>query len=238
MSLKDQENEACSNQLADIQQSLNEINNKLNGLDECRKEISDLTTLVNILKEQNKDKDKKILELETRVDELEQYTRQDDLVISGLKTRHKSYPRATVSEQLQDSQNAPYEEMESLEDHVTRFVEDKMGVRLLSTDVSICHTLPGKKDIPNIVLRLTNRKAKNKILKEARQLKGTNVYINEHLTKKNMTIAATARRLRKEKKILNTWSRNCKIFVKINQNGQLTTRVITEMQDFEKLNLT
>ena len=238
MSLKDQENEACSNQLADIQQSLNEINNKLNGLDECRKEISDLTTLVNILKEQNKDKDKKILELETRVDELEQYTRQDDLVISGLKTRHKSYARATVSEQLQDSQNAPYEEMESLEDHVTRFVEDKMGVRLLSTDVSICHTLPGKKDIPNIVLRLTNRKAKNKILKEARQLKGTNVYINEHLTKKNMTIAATARRLRKEKKILNTWSRNCKIFVKINQNGQLTTRVITEMQDFEKLNLT
>ena len=179
-----------------------------------------------------------VLELETRVDELEQYTRQDDLVISGLKTRHKSYARATVSEQLQDSQNAPYEEMESLEDHVTRFVEDKMGVRLLSTDVSICHTLPGKKDIPNIVLRLTNRKAKNKILKEARQLKGTNVYINEHLTKKNMTIAATARRLRKEKKILNTWSRNCKIFVKINQNGQLTTRVITEMQDFEKLNLT
>ena len=84
MSLKDQENEACSNQLADIQQSLNEINNKLNGLDECRKEISNLTTLVNILKEQNKDKDKKILELETRVDELEQYTRQDDLVISGL----------------------------------------------------------------------------------------------------------------------------------------------------------
>ena len=117
-------------------------NNKLNGLDECRKEISDLTTLVNILKEQNKDKDKKILELETRVDELEQYTRQDDLVISGLKTRHKSYARATVSEQLQDSQNAPYEEMESLEDHVTRFVEDKMGVRLLSTDVSICHKLP------------------------------------------------------------------------------------------------
>ena len=238
MSLKDQENEACSNQLADIQQSLNEINNKLNGLDECRKEISDLTTLVNILKEQNEDKDKKILELETRVDELEQYTRQDDLVISGLKTRHKSYARATVSEQLQDSQNAPYEEMESLEDHVTRFVEDKMGVRLLSTDVSICHMLPGKKDIPNIALRLTNRKAKNKILKEARQLKGTNVYINEHLTKKKMTIAATARRLRKEKKILNTWSRNCKIFVKINQNGQLTTRVITEMQDFEKLNLT
>ena len=85
MSLKDQENEACSNQLADIQQSLNEINIKLNGLDKSRKEISDLTTLVNILKEQNEEKDKNILELEPQVDELEQYTRQDDLVISGLK---------------------------------------------------------------------------------------------------------------------------------------------------------
>ena len=50
-----------------------------------------------------------------------------------------------------------------------------------------------------------------------------------------MTIAAPARRLRKEKMILNTWSRNCKIFVKINQNGQLTTRVITEMKDFQKI---
>ena len=120
------------------------------------------------MKEQNEDKDKKILVLETRVDELEQYTRQDALVISVLKTRHKPYARATVSEQLQDSQNAPYEEIESLEDQVTRFIEDKMGVRLLSTDIWIHHTLPGKKDMPNIVLRLTNRKNKNKILKEAR----------------------------------------------------------------------
>ena len=122
---------------------------------------------------------KKSRNLYSRVDELEQYTRQVDLIINCLKTKHKSYTRATVSEELQDSQNAPYEDMESLQDHVISFIKDKIGVTLHSNDVSICHTLQGTKEIPNIVLRLRNRKGKNKILKETKQLIGTDVHINE-----------------------------------------------------------
>ena len=231
-------NKASYNEGSRKSNTLEEINSRLRTLEECNQKVTDLLSLVKDLRTQIEDKDKKIRSLESRVDELEQYTRQDDLVITGLKTRHKSYARATLSEPVHDSQHAPYEEMESLYDQVVSFIGDNMGVQLQENDVSICHTLPGKKETPNIVLRLTSRKAKNKILKQTKQLKGTNVYINEHLTKKNMSIAATARKLRKEKKILNTWTRNCKIFVKFSLNDQMTTKIVTEMQDFQRLNLT
>ena len=90
-----------------------------------------------------------------------------------------------MTEAVTDNQNAPEDELGSLEAQVTTFIDKNMGISLMDADVSTCHTLPGKKDTPNIVIRLANRKVKNKILRQAKQLKGTNVYINEHLTAKN-----------------------------------------------------
>ena len=47
-------------------------------------------------------------------------------------------------------------------------------------------------------------------------MKGSNVFLNEHLTKHNADIAKKARNLRKQEKIQNTWTTSCKIFVKLN----------------------
>lgn len=41
------------------------------------------------------EKDRKISQLEQRVDELKQYARRNDLAITGLETRHRTYARAT-----------------------------------------------------------------------------------------------------------------------------------------------
>ena len=70
------------------------------------------------------------------------------------------------------------------------------------------------------------------ILSQAKKLKGTNIYINEHLTKKNAAIAKEARRLRKENKIISTWSRNCKIFIKFQDDREHTkVTVVTELAE-------
>ena len=141
--------------------------------------------------------------------------------------------RATVTSEHTDRQNAPCDELDSLEEQVTTFLDDKMGIQLSDTDVSICYTLPGKKDTPNIVVRLTSGKVKNRILKRAKYLKGTNVYVNEHLTAKHREIAATTRKLRKDQKIINTWTRNCQIFIRLsNGNGNSNIKMIREMKDF------
>ena len=81
---------------------------------------------------------------------------------------------------MSDNQNAPDDELNILEGQVSTFIEDKIGIQLSETSISVCHTLPGRKDIPNIVITFTCRKVKNRILSHARQLKGTNIYFNEY----------------------------------------------------------
>ena len=52
----------------------------------------------------------------------------------------------------------------------------------------------------NIIVRFVNKKSKIEVLKNVRKLKGSNVYINEHLTKKNGEIAQKVRLLTREDK--------------------------------------
>lgn len=56
--------------------------------------------------------------------------------------------------------------------------------------IEACHPLPMKRDdTPAVILRFFNRKNKNALIKQGRKLKGTNVYLNDHLIKRNAEIA-------------------------------------------------
>lgn len=88
---------------------------------------------------------------------------------------------------------------------------------------------------PAVIIRFANRKHKTALLKQGRKLKGTNVYINEHLTKWNSDIARTARSLKKEEKIQSTWTNNCKIFIKLNGTPeQAKVMVIRNVEELDR----
>ena len=80
------------------------------------------------------------------------------------------------------------------------------------------HQLPRRKtsNNPAVIVRFVNRKHKTALLRQGRTLKGTNVFLNEHLSKHNADIARMARNLKKQRKIQNAWTANCKIFIKLN----------------------
>ena len=125
--------------------------------------------------------------LESRVDDLEQYTRIDNLIISGLGVRHTSYARAAAHGNARETPDAAtQEDLENVEDQVVRFFASK-GINVDKREISACHLLKAKNptDKPPIIVRFVNRKSKVKILKNGRMLKGTNVYVNDHLSKKN-----------------------------------------------------
>lgn len=67
-----------------------------------------------------------------------------------------------------------------------------------------------------ILIRFTNRKHKNVLLKEGRKLKGSNVYVNKRLTKTIADMARRARFLKRLNKIQSTWTTNCKMYIKLN----------------------
>ena len=65
-----------------------------------------------------------------------------------------------------------------------------MNVTVAPSDISACHQLPTTRKVggdrtqkKNIIVKFTNRKTKDQILRNGRLLKGSQVYVNEHLTK-------------------------------------------------------
>ena len=138
------------------------------------------------LKTEHLEKDKKIAALESRVDEIEQYSRLNNIIISGLVTKPRSYARAAA---LAVEGGEPTEEdTDSIEQQVITYMETK-GINIDSEDLEACHPLPkrDKKTCPDIILRFVNRKHKLAVLKQGKKLKGSNVYMNEQRAKKTET---------------------------------------------------
>ncbi|XP_068174441.1 centrosomal protein of 89 kDa isoform X2 [Antennarius striatus] len=140
-------------------------------------------------------------------------------ISSVFKVKSKSvwsepYARAVAA----DSGEPSEQETPSVEQQVASYLQSR-GIELDREHIEACHPLPVRNERPSaLIIRFTNREKKMALLKQGRKLKGTNVFINEHLTKKNADIARIARQLKKQGKIQQTWVTNCKIFIKLNNN--------------------
>lgn len=85
--------------------------------------LLDLIDEVQQLKPVIKEKDKKTEELEKRVEVLEQYTRINDLLISGLETTQRTYAWITAGDK--EGEDAPGGELHSLEQQVNKFFNNR-----------------------------------------------------------------------------------------------------------------
>ena len=211
------------------------------------KVVDNLLQKMEQLEKDNRIKTQKILELQNKVDELEQYTRKNNIVISGFETKsfseivsgHNDIPMSgNLENDVEVMRNS-----ETLETKVIDMFKTKVKVDVVPSDISAIHYLPSKnnsnkKEPKSILVHFVNRKTKEKLLKNGKNLKNTEIYLNEHLTKRNADIHKKARMLKKEKKIIGTWTRNCKIYVKVD-DGSLNGKIIgmNTMEDFEKLNI-
>lgn len=62
------------------------------------------------------------------------------------------------------------------------------GIKIDGDDIEACHPLPRRNKLirPAVIMRFVNRKRKKEVIRQGNKLKGTNVYINEHLTAKTL----------------------------------------------------
>lgn len=216
--------------MEDLKRSLDFVHEEVSAIRVQQRSILELMEEVKALRLQNIEKEKRIASLEERVADLEQYTRTNDIIVTGLYIKPRSYARAVSREGEEHSE----ETAQSAEQQLTSFLHSK-GIEVNNNNIESCHTLPQKNKTgkPTIIVRFVNRKYKMELLKQGRKLKGTNVYLNEHLTKKNADIAKRARELRKHGKIQNTWTQNCKVFIK--QNGTPEEAKVVVIRNIEEL---
>ena len=200
--------------IEELKASLNLMGDELATINKQQRTIINLMSEIKDLKMVNEDQQNKINSLETRVSDLEQYTRRNDVIITGLVIKPRSYAWA-LNGDASVADSAGHDD--SAEAQVTAFLHDKQ-IAIDRRNIEACHIIPSKnlKDKHVVIARFANRKYKIDLLRQGRRLKGTNVYINEHLTKKNADIARQARVMKKQGKIQATWTSNCKVFVKLN----------------------
>lgn len=199
--------------IEELKDAMNMMSGELALLTKQQSTITDLLTEIKQLKIQTAEQAKKIDFLENRVADLEQYSRINDVLITGLDIR------SSYSQAVRGSRSDTNSEHEATtEEQVIAFLQSK-DIDIEKENIEACHTLSvkgqrGKKVPLPIIIRFTNRKHKIELLKQGKNLKGTSVYINEHLTKKNAEIAKKARILKKQNKIQATWTMNCKVYIK------------------------
>ncbi|XP_057698009.1 signal-transducing adaptor protein 2-like isoform X2 [Corythoichthys intestinalis] len=105
---------------------------------------------------QNVEKDRRITQLERRVDELEQSARKNDVVITGTKIRPHTYAPAVATDDGEPSQ----QEENSVEQQVASYLRSK-GITWDLEHIEACHSLPMRNDRPPaIIMRLSVKKTR------------------------------------------------------------------------------
>ncbi|XP_054645488.1 uncharacterized protein LOC129188661 [Dunckerocampus dactyliophorus] len=139
------------------------------------------------LKKECEEKDKVIEQLKNTIDDMDQNTRMNDVVVTGLRIKPRSYARPVANTDEPDEMDVA-----STEQQVVDFLQSKeVDVDIQSIDT--CIPLYGRnRTTPVVIVKFTKRKFKVALLKQGKKLKGTNFYMNDHLTKRNAEIAKKA----------------------------------------------
>lgn len=165
------------------------------------------------LKRQHMEYERNIEYLENRVDDLEQNERCNHFWTGNLTTElPASCERHRVGEQRGTwcVYGGAGNSISSWQKH-WHWKQQYWG---MPPSTSYCKEYKRQATIPAVIVRFTNRKHKVNLLRQGRKLKGTNLYINERLAKKQAYIASKVRQLKKQGKNQTTWTVNCKVFIK------------------------
>lgn len=140
----------------------------------------------------------RISKLEQAVDDTEQYSRRNSVRISNLPET--------------DSEDT---------DNLVLKVADVLSIDLSPRDIDRSHRIgkPGKKTNRDIIVKFTSYRARERLMKNRKNLKGSDldgVFVNEDLTKMRSAILYEARLLvkLKEPKLKGAWSSDGKLLIK------------------------
>ena len=142
-----------------------------------------------------------------RIEMLEAFTREDNLVIHGLPELYSESARTSVQSTLGKNDGMQNESVAQSEKAFIDFCQKVVHVEIHPDDISIYHQLKRPNSTNSnkflhrhLLVKFTYCKARSAVLAARSQLKGSNIYINEHLTKTSADLFAAARKLVKSKK--------------------------------------
>ena len=200
-------------------------NHKLEkAISEIHKLNHQLSGRVVELEKENQRKDETIDNIEMAVESLEMYSKKNNVVFSGLDLKATTFAwvarvAGTAEEQGAGEQRGG--EFATLRSKVLGFVNHTMNVRTETNGIVACHELPARNNetVKPVIVCLLNSAVKCDLIMGRKTLKGSSIFVNEQLTKKNAGLFKKARKLRRNGVIDSTWTYNGRVFVKKNSNS-------------------
>lgn len=207
------------------------------------------------LKKQMTVKDEEVQSLSSRLEDLEQRDKINNIIVSGieLKTFGMAVENTASTAQVHPSQrngNGKEEEKEPspsnrdiMIEKFAVFAKDKLDVVIVKSDIQQIIPLKSKDGSSKTtkIVFATNEK-KREVFTAKKKLFHSNVknvYINEDLTPKNFKLLMEARRMKRESgNIEGVWTFDCTVFIKtlgtVRQRGKIMA--IRKQEDFTKIN--
>ena len=188
-------------------------------LSTVKKENSQLKKRVSELELYADESDEQLFNIEKRMNKLEQYTRRDNIEISGIAADVKQ---------------------EDLDKTVVELL-GMMDVHINTNNIEACHKLPDNQKPNNIIVRFSNRKIaidcfrKKKKLKESDNAEAKKCFITENLSPANKEILNECKTLQQDNIINSVWTYNGNILIKFNNGFRDYTRKILHLNDLDFL---
>lgn len=200
----------------DMQDAIDSLNASVTVL---RTEVTTRDESVNKLKGENVSLTAEVNKLKKQVDDLEQYGRRDNLIISGLPL---SYAEAATSH---DNDNLR-ETTEATIDKVISLCREKLDCDIHQDDISVAHRLPATGTQRSVIVKFTKRLVRDRIYRARTKLKDYNkrcpkdsrIFINEDLSPMSRGLFSAAWRKQGSHGIESVWTVNCHVMMRQNGN--------------------
>ncbi|XP_046677042.1 uncharacterized protein LOC124365134 [Homalodisca vitripennis] len=215
--------------MEELSNSVRFISDKLDEANNCMKDMSAQFAVIRKNNEElraiNTDLTKEVVDLRDRVRSIEQYSRRDNIEVSGLPVTKN-------------------EDVVSL----VKDVAAAVGVMIREDDISTAHRVPSfkKERTPSLIVRFARRSTRDSILANYREKRGgmtardvnptfpqQRLYINEHLSPDNKVFLSKLKSKCKDIGYAYAWCRDGRFFVRKTQ-GDKYKRVDT-YEELDKL---
>lgn len=207
-------------EMRSLRESVKFCSDTTDNIMEIQKDLKELKEDMKKLIVKNVELERENQRLQSRVDELEQYQRLNNLEIKGLPN--------------------DCDELEAVKE-----ISKKLNEVINASDIDICHKIDTPNStVKNVLVRFTRRSKRNEILAKARKARlstqslgfhGTSkpVFVNEHLTQKNKQLLGAAIARKKVVQWKFVWSSNGKILARRAESTPIIR--ITSLTDVDRM---
>lgn len=201
-----------------------------------RNEIKNKDVSIAQLKAENDSLKNNLADIEKTNDELQQYCRKDNLVITGVPASFAEH--ASVSAESNGTRSV--ESSAETVHKVTELIRNELKCANISeADISTAHRLPSRNGTSPIIVRFLRRRDRDAVYRSRMELKAYNqsraannrVFINEDLSPRNREIFSAAWRMKGSRTLDGVWTSNCHVLVK--KNG--STHRVTSLAQLRSL---